>query len=122
MAILNRYDSCRGLTLFKWGQLRVEVWYCPAGYTIIEHSHPSEDVELMYVFGSTTFYRRDIRDDKVESVKCGIKYLFRKFSVRFFHSHWFSVGRLPLIFINFQRFLPGNKPVSAAIDFKIATK
>lgn len=115
--IFNKHEECRGITLFKFKQFRAEIWYCPAGYNIVEHSHPQEDVELLYIFGSTIFSRRDLRfEDKRESAKP--KFL-RSFSVKHYHSHWFEVGKYPLVFINFQKFLKGNKPVSAATDFEV---
>lgn len=122
MALLNRHEKCIGLTIFKWGQRRAEIWYCPAGYIIQEHCHPAQNVELMYLFGSTTFYRRNLWNNSENSLKCGWKTFCRRFTVRNFHAHWFSVGKLPLLFVNFQHFLPGNKPCSAAEDFEITYK
>lgn len=118
MGIFNRYGPCRGLTLFKWGQRRAEIWYIPSGYTIVEHRHPEEDVELMYLMGSTAFCRRDIRTNVIESAQ--VKWpanVGRCYGVKHYHTHWFSVGKWPLVFINFQKFMPGLKPKSAAIDF-----
>jgi len=123
MSIINRHECCWGLTLWKWKQLRVELWYCPSGYEIKEHSHPKENVELMYLFGSTTFYRRVLvagkKTEKVEWAIMSKKFFGKTFSVKCFHSHWFTVGKWPLIFINIQRFLPGYKPESAAKDFVV---
>lgn len=120
MSIFNRYGPCKGLTLFKWNQWRAEIWYIPSGYTIVEHRHPEEDVELMYLMGSTEFCRRDIRTNVVESapVKWPSK-MFKCYGVKHYHSHYFTVGKWPLIFINFQHFLNGIKPKSAAVDFLV---
>ncbi len=118
MTIFNKYGPCRGFTLFKFGQRRAEIWYIPSGYTIVEHRHPEEDVELMYLMGSTAFCRRDIRTNVVESAEVKWPKNFGCcYGVKHYHTHWFSVGKWPLIFINFQKFLPGLKPKSAAIDF-----
>lgn len=120
MAILNKYGPCRGLTLFKWRQLRVELWYIPSGYSIVEHRHPSEDVELMYLMGSTDFFRRSIKTGIPEMAEVRWPRDFgKRYSVMNYHTHWFSVGKWPLVFINFQRFLPGLKPTSASVDFLI---
>jgi len=116
MSLINKHENCIGLTLFKWNQRRIEIWFCPSGYQIEEHSHPSEDVELVYIFGNTIFFRRNLLNGKYEEGKP--KFL-QKFTVMHFHSHGFTVGRLPLIFINFQKFLNGYKPMSAAKDFLI---
>jgi hypothetical protein len=116
--MINTFDklNCVGITLFKWGHRRAEVWFIKPGYVIEEHTHPKEDVELMYLFGSTVFYRRDLETDEVEFAR---PKFFRKFSVKHFHSHWFSVGWLPLVFINFQSFLDGHSPQSASKDFQL---
>lgn len=120
MAIFNKHEGCRGITLFKLGARRVELWFCPAGYAIEEHSHPKEDIELMYLFGDTLFFRRNLaKPEKVEWERMTWKRFGAKFSVRYFHSHWFTVGRLPLVFLNFQKFREGFKPESAAKDFEV---
>ena len=117
MSLINRYGPCWGLTLFRWGQRRAEIWFCPVGYKIIEHRHPAEDVELMFIFGKTKFSRRDMMTHKVESLVTSWKYFLRRFTVMHYHYHWFEVGNWPLVFINFQKFFPGITPASAAIDF-----
>lgn len=118
--IINRHEDCVGITLFKWGQRRIELWFCPSGYKIEEHSHPQEDVELMFLYGNTLFCRQKT-DGKtpVESYYAQFPGDFgRVFTVKHDDSHWFNVGNKPLIFLNFQTFLKGYQPVSAATDFK----
>lgn len=119
MSVFNRYEKCFGITLYRFGQYRAEIWFCPSSYKIVEHSHPHENVQLMYLFGSTRFYRRDLNNGIVESVKAGWRMLFKCFTVKYYHSHWFEVGGWPLIFINFQHFLPNTTPRSAAKDFEV---
>lgn len=118
--MINTFDkfNCIGITLYKWGNKRAELWFIRPGYVIAEHCHPKEDVELVYLFGSTVFYRRDllVKDADVESAKP--KFL-SSFSVKHNHSHFFSVGLLPLVFVNFQTFLAGHKPVSASKDLTL---
>lgn len=117
MSIFNNHGPCKGITLFRFFQLRAELWYIPAYFNITEHSHPAEDVELIHLFGSSTFYRRDLNTGLKESVNVRMFSGFKKFTVKHFHSHWFSINSMPMFFINIQRFLPGCKPVSAAVDF-----
>lgn len=114
--IINRHEDCIGITLYSFGKYRAEIWICPPCYRIEEHSHPSEDVELMHLYGKTIFYRRNLWTGVLDSVT---PKMFQRFSVRHSDSHWFSVGDRRLIFINFQTFLNGEKPRSAAIDFEI---
>lgn len=126
MSIINYHESCVGIVLFKWRQKFIQLWYCPKGYEIKPHSHPEEDIELMYLFGSTVFYRQNqninyiIRGwlDNPESYKPKWYNVFRRFSVPANTKHWFIVSKWPLIFINFSTFSEGNKPKSAAVDFK----
>ena len=117
--MIHRYESCIGIPLFKSKHHYVEIWYCPVGYKIKEHSHPNEYVELMYIFGRTTFYRRKEPYELEQSFRPKWYHIFRTFSVPFGFFHRFEVSNLPLIFINFSRFFVDCKPVSASVDFKL---
>ena len=117
MAIFNKHEKCFGITLFKFGQHRAEIWFCAPGYEIQEHVHMEEYVELMYLFGSATFYRRPITTGIAEWATMKWWKFGRCFTVKNTDSHWFSVSKWPLVFINFQYFLEGFKPKSAAADF-----
>lgn len=120
MGLFRRYDVCRGLLLFKFMNRTVELWYCPKGYVIPEHSHPNEDIELMYLFGSTSFYRRRPYGFKLaDSLTLEWCDFGRCFSVPAGWSHWFVVGKLPLVFINFAKWKKGVKPSSASVDFEL---
>lgn len=120
MGLFRRHESCVGLLLFKWNQKTAELWYCPKGYIIAEHSHPDEDIELMYLMGSTSFYRRRPFGFKLaDSITPCWWNIFKRFTVPAGWSHWFVVGKLPLIFINFATWRDGVKPTSASVDFKL---
>ena len=116
---LNKHESCFGIVLFRSAIRFVQVWFCAAGYTIESHSHPHEDIELMFVFGSTTFFRQV--DGQTQSFTPKWYHVGRRFTVSAGTVHWFTVSKWPLVFINFSRFKDGYKPVSAAIDFQPTT-
>ena len=118
MSIINRHGPCFGITLYRWFNTRAEIWFIPKNYTINEHTHPNEDVELCFIAGRTDFCRRNLYTDKVESAVTTWRSLFTCFSVKHYHSHWFRTATYPLIFINFQTFIGNHTPVSAAVDFK----
>lgn len=128
MTLFNRHERCIGLTLWRFGQKNIELWYCPSGYEIKPHSHPNEKIELMYLFGDTEFFRivEKMHDFvfgkhmgvRSESFKPKWYHVFRKFTIDYGVVHWFKVSKLPLIFINIATFKDGHKPVSAAVDFK----
>lgn len=124
MKLINKYQqgsiTCYGITLFRGFKRNIEVWFCPSNFEIIKHSHPDEEIELMYIFGKTTFHR------EADLGKGGFWYenftpkwyhMFRSFTVRAGVVHWFTVSNWPLIFINFSCFIKGN-PRSASVDFK----
>lgn len=113
MSLFNKHEGCFGITLFRWVRTNIEIWYCPRGYTIKPHSHNEEDIELIYLFGRTKFFRKI--DNKTESATPTKP--FTPFTVPAGCLHWFTVSSLPLIFINKATFLEGFKPKSAAIDF-----
>jgi len=119
MSLVHRYEQCIGIPLFKSKRRYVEIWYCPRGYKIKEHSHPNERIELMYIFGKTTFFRREKKDQKEQSFTPKWYHCFRTFSVPYGFLHRFEVSNLPLIFINFSKFFPGYEPVSASVDFEL---
>lgn len=121
MNLFNRHEKCIGLTLWSFGRKHIQIWYCPRGYTIEKHSHPDEDIELMYLFGSTVFWRgssNEVLTYFEESYKPKWHHFGRRFSVKAGMVHWFVVSKLPLIFINFSTFKQKNARRSAALDFK----
>lgn len=120
MSIINRHERCVGIQLWKSKTRFIQLWYCPRGYEVKPHSHNDQHIELMYLFGRTTFSR--INSDDVNCLYTEMHTpswynMFRKFTVKPKQLHWFTVSSLPLIFINFAMFIDGKRPVSAAIDF-----
>ena len=121
MKLFHTHDRCRGLTLWRWGRLNVELWFCPAGYEIVPHSHPLEDIELVPLFGWCTFIREDALRLVGQRIECSPRRWFRKHSVPAGWVHWFKVGRkVPLVFINVARWKPGVPITSASEDFLVA--
>lgn len=117
MSIFNKYGPCRGITLYRFGKKRAEIWFIPRNYKIEIHRHSHENIELMFLFGQTTFWRRSVISLVEESLKTCWKYFGRCFSVKSYHQHSFITTKWPLIFINYQTFLTSYKPESAAQDF-----
>lgn len=119
MNLIRRHEKCVGFLLFKFRQFTAELWYCPSNYVIAEHSHPNEDIELMFLFGSTIFYRREDPALNEEFYIPKWYHAFRCFSVPAGFSHRFLVGNKPLLFINFASWKAGVTPTSASVDFKL---
>ena len=119
MGLIRHYESCVGLLLYKVGQHTAELWYCPAGYSIKPHSHPQEDIELMFLYGKTTFFRIKSTESTMQYYKPKWYNIFRSFSVKAGWTHWFTVGKRSLVFINFAKWKVGVVPTSASVDFKL---
>lgn len=113
--MIDRHESCIGIRLFKSSRWFIQLWVCMPNYEIKPHSHDEEDIELMYILGKTTFYRKN---GEVQSFTPKWYNVFRKFSIPAGTIHWFTVSNLPLIFINFAKFKQGIVPKSASIDFQ----
>lgn len=116
--LINRHGPCIGIRLWKCGQKFIQLWIVPPNYTIEPHSHDDEDIELMYIWGKTTFYREKTPLIIIEEFTPDQNYDIGKcFTVPAGTMHWFKTTTTRLIFINFSEFLPNTKPRSAALDF-----
>lgn len=113
--MVDRYERCIGFRLFKSISCFVQLWYCKSGYTIPLHSHDEQDIELVYLFGKTTFFR--VIDGKTQSFTPSFWNIGRRFTIPAGTLHYFTVSNLPLVFINIAKFRNGHTPKSAAIDF-----
>lgn len=124
MKIFHKYGPCRGMTLFRWKNFNIEIWFCPSYYQIPEHKHPNEHIELMFVYGGDTlFVRRESLKSPNETLAVRFPQdIFKKFTVKPNHYHWFSVSKHPLIFLNISHWINNVKPTSAAYDFELAVK
>ena len=117
--ILNRYQKCWGLTLWKWGQFKLELWICPKGYKIPAHSHDNQDIELLFLYGTALFARRLANKFFFDYVFATFpKHFGQRFTIPAGAEHYFEVSNKTLIFIGIERWKPGVKVTSASIDFQ----
>jgi len=118
MKLVNRYESCVGLSLPAIGRYKIEFWYAPAGYEIRPHTHPNVDIELMFLLGNKVmFYRRPVGRLLPDMFRAMWYHIGRVFSVRAGDEHYFKVSEWPLIFMNIEKW--HCEPTSAATDFKL---
>lgn len=113
---INRHERCVGIRLWKSSRRFIQLWFCPSGYEIQQHSHPDEEIELRYLFGKSIFYR--LKGKNVESFRPRWYHFGRSFTIPAGVVHWFKVSTWPLVFINSATFPKGVTPRSAAIDYK----
>lgn len=125
--IANFYGPCVGITLLKFKRRKIELFFCPKGYTIPKHSHNDEDIELAFLYGHATFYRKlqywdGVKDTYtvIESREVnGFGSFKRTFSIKAGTVHWFTVSTKMLIFLNYSKWLPGREVTSATKDFHL---
>ena len=108
-----KFKNARGLKLFQLGRYRIELWYFPSSFRIEKHSHPKENIEVFYLFGSVKFFRMESSGNN--EVYWDSNFIPRFLSLHAGYIHWFYVGKYPLIAINFSKFIT-CKPVSASED------
>ena len=113
--MLHKHDKCRGITLFRWFRLNIELWYCPPNYSIRMHRHAHFDGEVLLLVASCWVrkYSSKAPDTIRESDS-----LFTWFSVPRNVVHWVDTKGskwIPTIFINVEKWTV--KPTTAADDF-----
>jgi hypothetical protein len=113
---VRKYDICWGFKIWSFGSRLLELWYIPANYEIIPHSHPNEHITLVPLYGSVRAFRRDGEKAKAEEVKTK---LGGRYKIPAGWIHWFiPTNSKPFIFLNFSTWKSGVVPTSAAQDFK----
>lgn len=60
--MIYRKDSCIGITLFRWGRRKLELWFVLASYACVEHTHKDSDGEFFVLFGKDRFIWRKFQD------------------------------------------------------------
>ena len=117
----HTYKDAIGFGIWKSKTRYVEIWKFPHEFDISPHTHPDEHIETMLIFGKATFCKRKPDDAGVSIFKkTGLfSNMFKCLSIPAGFIHWFVVGkRWPLIVINFSKFIPGTKPMSASFDIQ----
>lgn len=117
---IYRHEACWIFRLLKFGRINIELVYAPKGYEIREHNHPSQRIELMFLWGHATFYRREPTGEVIYKEVKSPWNTFKIFTIMPFHNHWFEVSTKPLLFLNFERWQDGIRITSAAEDLNYA--
>ena len=121
MNLFNTHGPCRGISLLRWGNLTMELWFCPPGYRIEEHSHPHEDIELVFLWGEALFKSTSKRKGNLSQsfYATSPHDTLKHFTVESGDVHSFVVSRKWLVFLNIARWKDGYIPTSAAKDFQV---
>jgi len=109
--IIQRKHGCTGIRLLRIGRRQIEVWFCPRGAKIPDHTHSNIDVTLVMLGGRMQGKIGD-REGPV-----GWNDLFRRFAISAGTIHSAVVTGSFCMFASFERWCPGSLVTSAAIDF-----
>lgn len=91
-------ENGSGWTLWDWGW-RVELWYFRK--SLGPHVHPGQHVEVMPLWGWSTFCRTNPQTNETQKIEIGSKTWFRCFSIPPGWPHWFD--GCPVLFLNFTK-------------------
>lgn len=106
--MINRFQRCIGIRLFRLAGWQLEVWLCPAGEVIPSHSHSHFSSRIIHLFGATEW----TMGSKTKSL--GILNIgwCKPVPAGVNHS---AVTKTFSIFANLERW--ATSPTSASVDF-----
>jgi len=117
--LIERYQSCVGLSLPAFGKWKIELWLALPGYKIKPHSHDNVNIKLTFLFGHNVMFHRIKKNAELcMSFMAQLRHIGKTFTINAGDIHWFEVSRFPLIFINVEKWF--IKPSSASIDLQLA--
>lgn len=121
--LFNKYERCRGITLFARNNLRIELWFVPKGQDIRPHTHPNIDSFIVFLYGSVIFRRKKPNESFARHAFLNSRNdRFRSFHVAPEDVHYFEDNTVkPLIFLNIEIWKGNGKSQSASKDFKVTT-
>ena len=118
--MFHKKDSCRGITLFRFGRRKLELWFVPADYACVEHTHKDSDGEFFVVYGKgRDIWRRIGAESQCYDITN--RNYFKWLTVRANVVHGFSPGATPMVFLCWETYRKGVKVTSPAIDFHPVT-
>lgn len=54
-----RYGPCIGITIWRWGRFKIELWWAPADFAPEEHTHENSDGEFLILWArNREIYRK----------------------------------------------------------------
>lgn len=116
--MIERHESCIGFSFPSIGRWKIELWFVPKNYTIKPHTHPNQDIKLVFLFGhNIRFHRRKPKELFGESFYATYRNIGRIFTINRNDEHSFDVSNWPLIFMNIEKWYD-VLPTSAAKDFQ----
>lgn len=105
--MIHRYKRCVGITLFRWRQRQLEVWFCPRCEDIEPHCHPNIDSLIRLLWGTM---KGTIGD------KRGWVDFWRPYSIPAGVMHAAEIHSFT-IFVNWEKWRNDIPVSSAAVDF-----
>ena len=95
-----RFDTCFGISLFRWRRWTSELWFFPPNYKLVEHTHNHEHVETVHIWGQSSFYRRPTTREHPEGIETNFRTIGKFFTVPKGWSHWLETKTGWLVVMN----------------------
>lgn len=109
MKLVHRHGRCVGITLFRWGRHKLELWFCKEGEVIESHVHENIHSKIVVLLGGMSGHIGS---------KYGNPKKFRVFSVPAGVRHGAVIRSQGMcVFANFETWKEGVPMTSAADDF-----
>lgn len=119
--MIARHGSCFGLTLFRLGRWKVELWYAPADFATVPHRHNDSSGEFTVLYGRNRRIWRRVAERMESYIVNFPSCLGRFLSVRAGTVHGFDKGDSCMIWLCFETWRKGAKVTSVAEDFVTET-
>lgn len=110
--MILRYQRCRGLRLWRWGRVQLEVWWYPRDEVIPMHCHDEFDSWICHLWGVAR-WRRGRRERLMRCWDIGYA---RPVAAGEEHG---AMSYTWGMFLNVQRW-KHDRPTSASVDFRVS--
>lgn len=114
-----RYGPCRGVTIFRLGRFKAELWFAPKWYAPPEHTHDNSDGEFTILWARNRPIYRVVNGHRQWYTARTPRDWGRFLSVRAGTPHAFLKGDSFMVWICFERWKPGVSVTSVATDFNL---
>jgi len=98
---INKFRASRGLVLFRFKSILIEIWWTPKGAMIDSHYHENVDSLIIHIWGHCFFNK--VIDGINKTQEISNFSFFRWFSIPSGIIHSVLVGNRGLLFLNIEK-------------------
>ena len=98
---INKFRASKGLVIFKFRNILIEIWWTPKGAMIDSHYHENVDSFIIHIWGHCFFNKVVDGLNNVQEIS-NFSY-FKHFSILAGTIHSVLVGNRGLLFLNIEK-------------------